>query len=80
MRQFTEEIGLTPKVLARVLRFGQAADRLARTTGGHLADIAADCGYYDQAHFTRDFRAFAGVTPTEFLRAGFPNRGGFVGA
>jgi AraC-like DNA-binding protein len=76
--QFTEQVGLGPKTLARVLRFGRAAEQLVDARGGHLADIAQDCGYYDQAHFTRDFRAFAGVTPTVLLASRLPHGAGFV--
>jgi AraC-like DNA-binding protein len=75
--RFTEEIGLTPKVMARVLRFGHAANLLETSERGQLAQIAVDCGYYDQAHFTRDFRAFAGVSPMELLASRLPN-GGFT--
>jgi AraC-like DNA-binding protein len=59
-----EELGMPPKTLARLLRFERAAERLRR--GADLADAALDSGYYDQAHFNRDFRAFAGVTPTAY--------------
>jgi AraC-like DNA-binding protein len=74
--QFREHIGLAPKMFARVMRFGTAVDRLRHRAHASLTDLALDCGYYDQSHFDRDFRAFAGVTPTELL-ATLGSQGGF---
>ena len=49
------------------MRFERAVEHLR--AGADLADLALDCGYYDQAHFNRDFRAFTGATPTAFRAA-----------
>ncbi len=75
--QFTEQMGLRPKVLARVIRFGRAIEQLKTDPQVHLVDIANDCGYYDQAHFSRDFRVFAGITPIELVRSRLPDSAGF---
>jgi AraC-like DNA-binding protein len=68
------DLGLPPKVIARILRFDHAKRLLGR--GGGLADVAYACGYSDQAHLNRDFRALAGTTPTQHLRQRLPDGGG----
>jgi len=66
-RVFRETIGVSPKAFAKVTRFRRAV-RAARA-GGHAswAAIAAETGYYDQAHLISEFRAIAGVTPRALL-------------
>ena len=62
-RLFRQHLGVSPKVLSRVARFQRALNRLKTDPGCTLAAVAADCGYYDQPHFVRDFKRFSGVPP-----------------
>jgi AraC-like DNA-binding protein len=78
--RFREQVGMPPKTLARILRFERAVRRLREGGNASLAELAYECGYYDQAHFNRDFRRFAGITPSEFLARVLPDGGGVSGA
>lgn len=58
---FREEVGLTPKVWCRVQRFQRAVRQLHDGVDVRWAELALDCGYYDQSHFANEFKAFSGV-------------------
>lgn len=77
--RFREHVGVAPKLYGRLLRF-QAAVETLRSADDDLgfAELAALCGYYDQPHLYRDFRAFAGTTPSEFVAGRLPGQSGFV--
>jgi AraC-like DNA-binding protein len=77
---FRAETGLAPKAAARVIRFDHVRRRIARVAvrrvppgqaPATLADLAAECGYYDQAHLAREFRDLAGCPPTQWLAEEF---------
>jgi AraC-like DNA-binding protein len=72
---FTDEVGLTPKLFGRVRRFQEMLRLIDAEAPVEWTDLALACGYYDQAHFIRDFRAFAGLTPTAYLSLRSEHRG-----
>lgn len=72
--RFREQVGLPPKTVARIMRFDRAITLLGRPDA-RLADVAFECGYFDQAHLNRDFREFAATSPAAFLRRMTPDGG-----
>ncbi len=68
-RVFSEYVGSHPKEFSRTIRFQRALQRLENNPGIGWATLAADCGYFDQSHMIRDFRALSGYTPGEYLAA-----------
>jgi AraC-like DNA-binding protein len=68
-RLFQEYVGIGPKWVIRRYRMLEAAERAAAGTGVDWAELAAELGYADQAHFTRDFTASVGTSPARYARA-----------
>lgn len=68
-RQFTEQVGLSPRTLARILRVRRLLERIDVYESVAWADLAAELGWYDQAHLIRDFRRHTGVTPSAYAAA-----------
>lgn len=67
-RHMSERVGLSPKQLARGLRVRHAAERLHRTPEANWAQLALECGFYDQAHLTNEMVALTGHTPGDFVQ------------
>jgi AraC-like DNA-binding protein len=63
---FREEVGLAPKVWCRIQRFQRAVRQLHAGAEMRWAELALDCGYYDQSHFANEFHAFSGVDITTY--------------
>jgi AraC-like DNA-binding protein len=64
---FRTEVGLAPKLFCRIQRFQEVLAQIEGQRRVAWAAVAQTCGYFDQAHFIHDFRAFSGLNPTEFL-------------
>ncbi len=77
--RFAREFGLPPKAMGRVLRFDHALQRLRHGGFASWAELAARCGYADQSHLGREFRAIAGDSPLALARRILPDDGGFAG-
>jgi AraC-like DNA-binding protein len=73
-RAFTDSVGIGPKEFARTVRLQRAVRHTA--TSHDLGRIAADAGYYDQAHLAGDFRDLMGVTPSAYIKRGLTSRSG----
>jgi AraC-like DNA-binding protein len=67
--QFRTRVGLSPKLYARICRFRRATAALKAAPTPDWAQLALECGYFDQSHLIHDFQEFAGSAPERFLSA-----------
>ncbi len=65
---FRAEVGLTPKMVGRICRFQRALTRIRPDASHDWAQLASDCGYFDQSHLIRDFLDFSGLSPVAYQR------------
>jgi len=71
-RQFNQQIGVSPKEFINLTRFQHAFGRIQQNQMRRsLSDIAWECGYYDHAHLTNDFKRYTGTTPTSLILSDF---------
>jgi len=68
-RKYKIAIGVSPKKLQRIARFEKALQLLTQTRYSQLTELAHLLAYTDQSHFIHDFRQFAGMTPSDFIKS-----------
>jgi len=73
--QFEKIVGLRPKSFARVVKFNKVLHMIEETNQVEWTSIAYECGYYDQAHFIKEFHTFSGLNPSTYLT----KRGEYLG-
>lgn len=73
-RKFSASVGLSPKVYSRLMRFHASLRFIKSGTMKTLTDIAYAAGYFDQSHFIREFKEFAGLSPGEYFSLPAINR------
>lgn len=66
-RRFSAAVGLSPKLLARIIRFNRALQLINDHDFSSFTIVAHEGGFYDQAHFIRDFRDFTGLNPKQYF-------------
>ena len=69
-RLFHQYVGVTPKWVIKRFRLQEAAERIEQDASVPLAELAAELGYFDQAHFIRDFKSVLGQSPATYRKRG----------
>jgi AraC-like DNA-binding protein len=66
-RLFRNRVGLTPKELSKIIRLNHAFSCIEKNPAMSLTSLSYESGYYDQAHFSKDFKKIAGVSPSKLI-------------
>lgn len=66
-RKFVEHVGISPKLFARIIRFNRVLHLIEEKTENNFAYLAQESGFYDQAHFIKDFKDFTGLNPGSYF-------------
>ena len=70
---FAAEVGLSPKLFSRILRFERARALADKHRPPDWAQLASTCGYFDQSHLINDFQEFSGLSPCEYVHQHQPD-------